>query len=41
MKKITPERVAETLEKECGEVFLDGSLARKAYAPLARMLELG
>ncbi len=41
MKKITLEKMLAALEEERGEVILDAEEARRAYRPLARMLQLG
>lgn len=40
MKTVTLEKIAEVLEHETNEVFVDDTLREKALAPLWRMLEL-
>lgn len=41
MKRITPEKIKEVLEKESNQVVVSEERRRKALAPLQRMLELG
>lgn len=40
MKKVTLEKIADVLENETNEVFVDETLAERAMLPLERMLEL-
>lgn len=40
MKKVTLEKIADVLENETNEVFVDAAIAERAMLPLERMLEL-
>ena len=40
MKKITPEKVADCMERKSGIVEIHPDIQEKAYKPIRRMMEL-